>query len=213
MRQIDMFSEVLHSYGAAQDGTLANAELYAQVGKRAGLSNHDFERRVPVGASGQRHNLAKRSVRWFQQDLKRAGILEHAGGARGVWRLTTQASKDLNAIDSGVSVVGFSTSLGVAILGSCESVFSKIDAPIVLCITSPPYPLAKARNYGNPSEEHYIDWICRMLEPVIKNMVPGASMAINLSNVLPPNRKYYFLPTALFFAKNASKQVTLELEK
>jgi site-specific DNA-methyltransferase (cytosine-N4-specific) len=61
-------------------------------------------------------------------------------------------------------------------------VFSRIDAPIVLCLTSPPYPLAKARNYGNVDAEHYVDWFCRTVEPVIKNLVPGGSLAINLSN-------------------------------
>jgi site-specific DNA-methyltransferase (cytosine-N4-specific) len=107
MRQIDLFSEVLHSYAGQAGGRLANVDLYAQVCKRSGISAEEFEARVPVGRSGQKHNLLKRSLRWFQQDLRRAKILEHVEGARGVWQLTRQASDDLNEIDPGVALLAF----------------------------------------------------------------------------------------------------------
>ena len=109
-------------------------------------------------------------------------MLERVEGERGVWQLTRPASKDLDEIQPGVSVVGFSTDLGIAILGTCETVFSRIDCPITLCITSPPYPLAKARSYGNVPESHYVDWIVRQLEPIVRNLVPGGSIALNISN-------------------------------
>lgn len=131
MRQIDLFSEVLHSYAGPSDGQLTNTELYAQVAQRTDLAPEDFQSKVPVGRSGQQHNLLKRKIRWHQQTLKRAGIIAHVDGERGVWRLTSPASNELNAIKPGVSVVGFSTDLGVAILGSCDSVFAQVDAPIV----------------------------------------------------------------------------------
>lgn len=60
--------------------------------------------------------------------------------------------------------------------------FSRIECPITLCVTSPPYPLAKARSYGNPSETVYVDWLCRQLEPIVKNLVRGGSIALNISN-------------------------------
>jgi len=182
MRQIDLFSEVVHSYAGPRDGMLANIDLYAQVARRTGLSQEEFERKVPIGRSGQLHNVLTRKIRWHQQSLRAAGVLEHVEGARGVWRLTQPAGDTLNEIKPDVSLVGFSTDLGVAILGSCDSVFSKIDAPIVLCLTSPPYPLAKPRAYGNVSADHYTDWICKTLEPVVKNLVRGGSIALNVSN-------------------------------
>jgi len=157
MRQIDLFSNVLHSYAGSSNSPLTNSALYTQVADRAGINPEEFDERVPVGVSGQRHSLLKRKVRWHQMTMKAAGILEHV--ERGVWRLTTPATKELNQINSGVSLVGFSTDLGVAILGSCDTVFSKIDAPVVLVLTSPPYPLAKPRAYGNVSEASYVDWI------------------------------------------------------
>jgi len=182
MRQIDLFSEVLHSYAGLNGDPLRNADMYAKVASRTGIDPDEFEQKVPVGESGQLHSLLARKLRWHQQTLKQAGILERVEGERGIWRLTTPASKDLNKINSGVSVVGFSTKLGVAILGSCDTVFSKVDAPIVLCLTSPPYALSKPRAYGNVSESEYVDWIVRTLEPVVRSLVPGGSIALNLSN-------------------------------
>jgi site-specific DNA-methyltransferase (cytosine-N4-specific) len=180
--QLDLFASVLHAYSKDEDGVLANSRLYEKVAQSAGIPADDAIRRTPIGESGELHSPFKRKVRWYQQTLKAAGILERVDGERGVWRLTKPAAKDLSRIDPTVSVVGFSTDLGIAILGSCDTVFASIDSPITLVVTSPPYPLASARKYGNPSEPEYVDWICRTLEPVIKNLVPGGSICLNVSN-------------------------------
>ena len=181
-RQLDMFSEVLHAYSAERGGVLSNTDLYDAVAERSGLSLETFQERTPVGEAAQPRSLLARQVRWHQQTLKHAGILEHADGERGVWRLTQPAGEELNAVRPKVAVIGFSTEFGVAILGACEHVFAKIDSSITLCITSPPYPLAKARGYGNPNEAQYVDWICKTLEPLVKNLVRGGSICLNVSN-------------------------------
>lgn len=180
--QLDLFSAVLHAYGAGTEGQLTNNALYESVASATGLTPEEAKAKTPVGQAQAPRNLFERKVRWYQQTLKQAGILEKVDGERGVWRLTKPASKDLSRIDSGVAVLGFSTELGIAILGSCDSVFASIDAPVSLVITSPPYPLASARKYGNPPESEYVDWICRTLEPVIKTLVPGGSICLNISN-------------------------------
>lgn len=181
-KQLDLFSSVLHAYSQEAGAALANQELYQTVAHQAEVSEEEAKEKTPVGKAQTPRNLFERKVRWYQQNLKQAGILEHVPGERGVWRLTRPATKDLNRIESGVSVVGFSTELGIAILGSCETVFAAIDAPITLVITSPPYPLASARKYGNPPEHLYVDWICKTLEPVVRNLVPGGSICLNVSN-------------------------------
>lgn len=79
--------------------------------------------------------------------------------------LTRPASKDLDQITLAFSWLG-STELGVAILGSCDTVFSQIDAPVCLCLCSPPYPLKKARNYGNPSERSMLIGSFATLNPL-----------------------------------------------
>lgn len=182
LTQLDLFSTVLHAYSAENSGVLPNQVLYEHVVNSQGMTDDVLNDKVPIGKTGALHNPFTRKIRWYQQTLKAAGILENIEGERGVWGLTTRASKDLNKISETVSVVGFSTDLGIAILGCCESVFAAIDAPITLVVTSPPYPLTNPRSYGNVSEKNYVDWICKTLEPVVKNLVRGGSICLNVSN-------------------------------
>src|ERR1700693_663864 len=156
--QLDLFSEVLNTYGAAAGNVLGNADLYKQVVRRAGLGEASLSNLVEIGKRKARHSPLTRKIRWYQQTLKQAGVLERVPGERGVWRLTTPAKKGLSQIEATVAVVGFSTKLGVAIIGACDHVFSRIDSPIPLCLTSPPYPLASSRAYGNVTEAMYVDW-------------------------------------------------------
>lgn len=44
------------------------------------------------------------------------------------------------------------------------------------------WKLTKARSYGNVPLSMYVDWIVNTIAPVVKNMVAGASICINLSN-------------------------------
>lgn len=180
--QLNLFTEVLHAYTAEREGRLDNATLYRDVADRAGIPEEAFAERAPVGKDGQLHSLLARQVRWHQQTLKHAGILQKVEDERGWWKLTKPAKKDLSEVGRGVALIGFSTELGAAILGHCDHVFAAIDSPITLVITSPPYPLTRARSYGNVPLSMYVDWIVNTIAPVVKNMVAGASICINLSN-------------------------------
>lgn len=180
--QLDLFSEIVHAYAAERSGILDNPTLYEHLAKCSGQSLDEWHQRQPVGKTGALHNLATRRVRWWQQSLKASGILENVEGERGFWRLTKPVKKDLNEVQPNVSVLGFSTDLGLAILGSCETVFQSFDAPISLVLTSLPYALAKSRAYGNVTEFHYVDWVCKTLEPVIKHLAPHGSILLNISN-------------------------------
>lgn len=48
-------------------------------------------------------------------------------------------------------------------------------------VASPPYPLRKPRAYGNPPEHAYVDFICNAMEPIVKHLMPGGSIVINVS--------------------------------
>lgn len=198
--QLNLFTEVLHAYTAEREGRLDNATLYRDVADRAGIPEEAFAERAPVGKDGQLHSLLARQVRWHQQTLKHAGILQKVEDERGWWKLTKPAKKDLSEVGRGVALIGFSTELGAAILGHCDHVFAAIDSPITLVITSPPYPLTRARSYGNVPLSMYVDWIVNTIAPVVKNMVAGASICINLSNdkFVPgsPARSTYRAPDA-----------------
>lgn len=178
----DLLAPILEAYLEAPDGTLENASLYDALVQAGGLPHDALARRDPVGKSQQRHSLGKRTVRWHQQTLKAMGVLESAG-QRGVWRLAQRTRTGLHQAAPGVKLVAFSTRLGVAVWGSCESVLAGLDVPITLCVTSPPYLLAVPRAYGGPtSERDYIDFLCRALEPVVEHLAPGGSICLNLPN-------------------------------
>jgi site-specific DNA-methyltransferase (cytosine-N4-specific) len=163
-------------------GPLSNAQLYMSVAQSAQLSLDLFEELTPVGQAQAPVNLLKRQIRWHQQTLRAAGVLDRLPGQRGVWELAQSESQKLTPIADGMAVLGFSTDLGLAIISSCDHFFAKIDEPVHLILTSPPYPLAQQRAYGNVSEARYVDWICKTLEPVINSLADGGSIALNISN-------------------------------
>lgn len=179
--QLDLFTmdQVVSAY--ANSGTLDNKDLYNQVSKSTGVARHVMDARQPIGEQGQQHSVIKRRVRWHQQTLKKLGLVERVPGKRGVWRLTGEGERKLGVAKPGVALVAFSTELGIAIWGSWESVFPKLDEPIALCLTSPPYPLRKPRSYGNPPEHAYVDFICNAMEPIVKHLMPGGSIVLNVS--------------------------------
>lgn len=191
--QLNLFEHVTQAY--AESPQLDNASLYQEVARRAGVSPATLEKRAPVGKSGKPHSPVKRRIRWVQQTLKQLGMLERAG--RGIWQLTQEGRSklQLSKINQGHVMLAFSTDLGIALWADCQSAFARTDTPIHLCLTSPPYPLSKARAYGNPSEAEYVDFLCRAIEPIVRQMAPGGSLVLNLSNDIfmpgSPSRSLY----------------------
>ncbi|MBB3923610.1 site-specific DNA-methyltransferase [Xanthomonas arboricola] len=193
--QLDLF-QMDHVLQAYEGGSVVdNNELYEHVRAAAGVSQQVMEARQPIGASGQHHSVAKRRVRWMQQTARRLGLLERVPERRGAWRLTEEGKRRTGKAAPGVALLAFSTDLGLAIWGSWESVFPRLDEKIVLCLTSPPYPLRKPRAYGNPPIHLYVDFIVKALEPIVRNLADGGSIALNLSNDIfeagLPSRELY----------------------
>lgn len=179
--QLELFRSVLGVYLEAGNG-VDNEALYDGLVERGVVGRAEMERREPIGAAGHEHSVVKRRVRWYQQTLKAMGLVERVPDARGNWRATAKARAKLTPAPPRVTLLGFSTDLGVAIWGCCTDVFNRLDEPITCCITSPPYPLAKPRAYGNPSIDDYTDFVCRSLEGVVRHLVRGGTIALNLSN-------------------------------
>lgn len=189
--QLDLFQGVQKAYAA---GCVSNAEVYDHLATTGVVDRTALESKQTIGRSGTKHCRAKRSVRWIQQSMKQLGILEPAG-KRGYWQLTAAGKRGLTPAAPNTVLVSFITSLGVALWASCKDVFAKIDEPISLCLSSPPYPLSRARAYGNPTEAEYVDWLCSAMEPIVKHLLPGGSVVLNVSNeiFLPksPERSMY----------------------
>lgn len=162
------------AYEQAQDG-LTNGALYDAFGV-------DRDARDPVGRSGKRHQLKARELRWHQQTLRRLNVLEHVPGQRGCWRLTPEAMGEDRVAKLGSILVVCSTDLGVAIWADFSSVLDSLGESVALTLCSPPYPLRKPRAYGNPDAADYVDFICRAIEPILKWLIPGGTIALNVSN-------------------------------
>lgn len=179
--QRDLFGieHVFEAYRDKPDQPLTNAQLYKAISDKAGVSAGVFEERMPVGKSGQLHSLAGRRARWFQQNLRKQGIVESVKGQRGVWRLTEQAKRELHPAKKHVKLLGYSTDLGVAIWGASEDIFKGLDVPLSLILTSPPYAIQNSRAYGNPDERAIVGFICGVLEPVIEALAEDGSLVIN----------------------------------
>lgn len=169
-------------YRSNPDLPLTNSMLYSLVSAKLGVSPDAINTTSAVGESGQQHSLVRRAVRWAQQTLKHMGIIERCSGERGVWRLTQDAKRDLNAAKAGVKMLGFRTDLGLAIWGPSGDIFKRLNVPVTLCFSSPPYCLAKPRAYGNPPEREIVDYICDTLEPVIEALAEDGSLVLNVSN-------------------------------
>jgi DNA modification methylase len=181
-RHANLIAVVADAYVEAADGTLSNTDLYAAVAARTGMTDTELNGRAPVGKSGKPHNLVTRAIRWHQQTLRRVGVLERVPNARGIWALADRSKKDLHHAREGVKLVAFSTALGVAVWGACADVFGGLDCEASALISSPPYPILRPRDYGNPNEASFCDFICRALEPVIKRLRRGGSLCLNLGN-------------------------------
>jgi site-specific DNA-methyltransferase (cytosine-N4-specific) len=194
MTQLSLFNDVATAYIEAEGRPLDTRQLYESVARRTGLCQSDIDVTVPIGKAGIARSPFKRRVRWHMQTLKALGIIERVDNARGVWRLTDAASGKLHQAASGIKMVAFSTDLGVAIWGSC-SALQGITEPIALYISSPPYLLAKPRAYGGPVEADYVDFICKSLEPIVRALVPGGSICLNVGNDVfvkgTPSRSMY----------------------
>lgn len=180
--QADLFDHVLQAYADA-GGSLSNDQLYRELSRRAGIDERAWTEREAVGTSAKTYSLLKRRVRWMQQSLRNLGLLDHAeSGQRGHWSITPKGKGKLTPAAPRRVLLGFSTRLGLALWSGAESVFPKLDEPITLCLTSPPFALAVPRAYGNPSLDEYVGWLCSQLEPIVKNLLPGGVIALNVSN-------------------------------
>lgn len=183
--QMEQLGPLLQSYAAAAD-TMSNAELYESLSSKAVAGKATWDKRTPIGKSGALHSLEARKTRWYQQNAKLLGLIEPVPGQRGIWRATEKlrTSKKLTPAAPGFVTVAYSTRLGIALWANAEDVFKNLDEPIHLYASSPPYLLRKARAYGGgPTDaREYVDFICLSLEPIMKNLAPGASVVLNVSN-------------------------------
>lgn len=186
--------DIKHAY-CETEKPLSNMELYAKAAFAANIPESVLNKRSPIGEGKTERSPIKRKIRWFQQTLKAMGVIEKVEGRRGIWQFANKNKKGLHEAVPRYKLAAYSTRLGVSLWAESKSVFSKLEEPIHLCLTSPPYPLKNQRNYGNVSESAWVDFITEALEPIVANLVAGGSVVLNVSNDIfehkRPSRSLY----------------------
>ncbi len=81
----------------------------------------------------------------------------------------------------------YNTPLGICINEKCESVIDKYLIPnytgrIQLIFTSPPFPLNRAKKYGNLNGEEYKNWLCDVIQSMIPLITGNGSIVIEVGN-------------------------------
>ena len=176
---------------------LTNDELYREVQSRLSISDNDFNKKEKFGLAGVPHNKIKHRIRWFQQTLKAMNVIERISSGRSLWRHCRKNKSGLSEVREGACLVAFSTDLGVAILGNSTMVLPGNTEPVHLCLTSPPYPLRKQRDYAAAfkNDSEYIDFIVEAIRPIARQLVNGGSVVLNIGqdifNPGQPSRSLY----------------------
>lgn len=175
MSQLSLFSDLLMCY---EQGPANNDAVYQQLAKK---QNVVLSKQIGPAGKQEAINIYKRKVRWAQQDLKHAGLIEKLGKRQ--WRLTQEGRQTLTQTMVDKYLVAGSTALGVFVWCNSDlSALGQLDKPVHLCFTSPPYPGIE-RSYGTYNNEgQYIDFMIRVVSHVRKHMVPGANLALNITN-------------------------------
>ena len=185
--QLELFSAIERAF--ADRGELDNAELYDYVKSRSPRGREMLAQRRAVGRAGKTRSIGARAVRWAQQTLKHRGLIERVPGRRGRWRITKEGKQRLTRLERPLSLVAFSSRLGVAVWGHCQDAAEGLQDKIHLILTSPPYPIQAGRAYGRIDESEYVDWLCDALAPFIERMADGGNLALNIGNdVFEPGR-------------------------
>jgi DNA modification methylase len=75
----------------------------------------------------------------------------------------------------------FSTPLGEAFVGDSMEVLEIFAADSVdLIMTSPPFALLREKDYGNHTQERYVDWLCGFAPAVKRVLKPTGSFVLDL---------------------------------
>lgn len=81
----------------------------------------------------------------------------------------------------------YNTEFGICINEKCETVIPKYLIPnyagqVQLIFTSPPFPLNRAKKYGNLTGEEYKSWLCNVVKSLIPLLTANGSLVIEVGN-------------------------------
>lgn len=108
----------------------------------------------------------------------------------------------------------YETSLGTAFCADAMDILSTLDDHSVdLVVTSPPYALHFKKEYGNVSQEDYVEWISPFCEQIKRILKPEGSFALNIGGAWTPGsptRSLYHFRVLLHLCDNLGFQLCQE---
>ena len=186
-------------YGrASPDGYGINtATTSREVQRETGMSDAELHELKEFGSDKTRTSGVKHKVRWFQQTLRQAGVIERVPEKRGVWRYSSKTKQTYTS--HGKSSV---LSVSQLLLGHrfwkrlcLLQQYHRANSSLPDLAALPPSKFKRLRAWRGRGEQVYIDWLLRILEPIVKQLVPGASVALNITqdsfNRGRPSRSLY----------------------
>lgn len=80
----------------------------------------------------------------------------------------------------------YSTAYGTMYTGNCQEILpnncSELKGKVNLIFTSPPFPLNRAKKYGNMTGEEYLEWIAQLSTFLKDFLAPDGSVVVELGN-------------------------------
>lgn len=79
--------------------------------------------------------------------------------------------------------IGYQTKYGKMICGKCEEVLPKLSKQnFNLIFTSPPFPLNRAKSYGNMTGDEYLTWISNIAIQLKRVLAENGSIVVEIGN-------------------------------
>lgn len=79
------------------------------------------------------------------------------------------------------STPAYRTPLGAAYWGDSLRLLGELpDDSVNLVVTSPPFALQRQKDYGNKTQDHYVDWLLRFAALVLRKLRPDGSFVIDI---------------------------------
>lgn len=92
-------------------------------------------------------------------------------------------------------IPAYSTKMGEAFVGDSRKLLAELpDGSLNLVMTSPPFALLRKKEYGNESQEEYVDWLADFGELVFQKLADDGSFVIDIGGAYErgrPTRSLY----------------------
>jgi site-specific DNA-methyltransferase (cytosine-N4-specific) len=89
----------------------------------------------------------------------------------------------------------YKTELGAAFCGDSLQLLAELpDESVQLVITSPPFALQRQKEYGNETQDRYVDWLLQFAAMVFRKLRPDGSFVIDIGGAYEkgvPSRSLY----------------------